>query len=82
MFPEERPGRVPAGPGSRRGWTIMGGVAVTLVGVLAVYASFPFDSPDAGRALAALALGVWGLWLGGILLGFGLGRRSPGGPAR
>lgn len=53
----------------------MVGLLATFVGLAGLVVAIPLKPPDFPGNLAPLAVGLVGLWVGGILLGYALGIR-------
>jgi len=56
---------------------VFGGVILTLVGLAGIAALGPIGSGAFPGLYGYFAVGVVGLWLGGLCLGLGMGRRPP-----
>lgn len=63
-------------PRSRQ-YAVMAGILATFVGLAAMLQLVPVTPPQFPGDVATLAVGTLGLFVGGILLGFGVGARRP-----
>jgi hypothetical protein len=68
LTPEEDRRRI------RRQWRVMGGLLLTLAGLLFAEGLLPTATGALEHALPILAIALGSIWLGGILLGGAAGR--------
>lgn len=61
----------------RQQYAVMVGLVLVLVGLAATLLVVPLGPPQFPGDVPALAVALLGLLVGGILLGFALGRRRP-----
>jgi hypothetical protein len=77
MFGGERDGPPPTMAPRGRQKAVMVGLLFTFIGLVALIEVIPLEPPQFPNDVAALAVGIVGVFIGGILLGYGVGARRP-----
>lgn len=60
-----------------RQWGVVVGLLLTFGGLFLILGVLPVASDPLVRELPLVGAGVLTLWIGGILMGFAMGRRAP-----